>query len=44
MIRKAFGKHYGSGEIDFDVSQNPASFRSRALLDIVLDRRHAATA
>ena len=44
MIRKAFGKHYRSGEIDFELSQNPASLRSRALMDLVLDRRHVATA
>ena len=44
MIRKAFGKHYRTGEIDFDLSRDPASFRSRALLDVVLDRRYAATA
>ena len=44
MIRKAFGKHYRSGEIDFDLSEAPVSFRSRALSDIVLDRRYAATA
>ena len=44
MIRKAFGKHYRSSEIDFDLSRDPASFRSRALLDVVLDRRYGVSA
>ena len=35
MIRKAFGKHYKSGQIDFEVSQVPGSPNSRALLDVV---------
>ena len=34
MIRKAFGKHYASGQIDFEVSQVPGSPHSRALLDV----------
>ena len=35
MIRKAFGKHYASGQIDFEVSQVPGSPHSRALVDVV---------
>jgi hypothetical protein len=35
MIRKAFGKHYKSGQIDFELSQVPGSPHSRALLDVV---------
>jgi len=35
MIRKAFGKHYRSGQIDFAVSQEAGSLHSRPLLDVV---------
>ncbi len=35
MIRKAFGKHYKSGQIDFEVSQEAGSLHSRPLLDVV---------
>ena len=35
MIRKAFGKHYRSGEIDFELSQEAGSLHSRALQDVM---------
>jgi hypothetical protein len=35
MIRKAFGKHYRSGQIDFEVSQEAGSLHNRPLLDVV---------
>ena len=35
MVRKAFGKHYRSGEIDFELSQAPGSLHSRALQDVM---------
>ena len=35
MVRKAFGKHYRSGEIDFEMSQASDSLHSRALLDVM---------
>jgi hypothetical protein len=35
MVRKAFGKHYRSGEIDFELSQASDSLHSRALLDVM---------
>ena len=33
MIRKAFAKHYKSGQIDFEVSQEAGSLHSQPLLD-----------
>ena len=44
LVDEARGGGSISGEIDFELSQNPASLRSRALMDLVLDRRHVATA
>jgi len=35
MVRKAFGKHYRTGQIDFEMSQADGSLQSRALLDVV---------
>ena len=35
MVRKAFGKHYRSGQIDFEMSQSAGSLQSRALLDVM---------
>ena len=35
MVRKAFGKNYRTGEITFQVSQQPVSFHSRPILDIL---------
>jgi hypothetical protein len=35
MVRKAFGKHYRSGEIDFELSQAAGSLHSRALQDVM---------
>lgn len=35
MIRTAFGKHYRSGRIDFELSSVPAPLHSRALTDVV---------
>lgn len=35
MVRKAFGKHYRTGQIDFEMSQEAESLRSRALLDVM---------
>ena len=31
MVRKAFGKHYRTGQIDFEMSQEAGSLQSRAL-------------
>jgi hypothetical protein len=35
MARKAFGKHYRSGQIDFEMSPQAGSLHSRALLDVM---------
>ena len=35
MVRKAFGKHYRSGEIDFEMSPASDSLHSRALQDVM---------
>ena len=35
MIRTTFGRHYRSGRIDFEVSQEAGSLHSRPLLDVV---------
>ena len=35
MVRKAFGKHYRSGEIEFEMSQASDSLHSRALQDVM---------
>lgn len=35
MIRKAFGKHYRSGQINFEMSQALGSPHSRTMLDVV---------
>ena len=43
MIRKTYGKNYRSGEIDFVVSDEAMSLKSKPLLD-VLACRHAACA
>jgi len=43
MIRKTYGKNYKSGEIDFVVSEEAMSLKSKVLLD-VLSYQHAACA
>ena len=43
MIRKTYGKNYKSGEIDFVVSEEAMSLKSKVLLD-VLSFKHAACA
>jgi len=43
MIRKTYGKNYKSGEIDFMVSDQAMSLKSKALFD-VLSCQHAACA
>ncbi len=43
MIRKTYGKNYKSGEIDFMVSDQAMSLKSKALLD-VFSCKHAACA
>ncbi len=35
MVKKAFGKNYRTGEITFQVSQQPVPFCSRPILDIL---------
>ena len=35
MVRKAFGKHYRTGQIDFEMSPKAGSLHSRALLDVM---------
>ncbi len=35
MVRKAFGKHYRSGQIDFQISPAAGSLQSRDLLDVM---------
>jgi hypothetical protein len=35
MVRKAFGKHYRTGQIDFELSQAAGSLNSRALQDVM---------
>jgi hypothetical protein len=35
MVRKAFGKHYRTGQIDFEMSPAAGSLQSRALLDVM---------
>jgi hypothetical protein len=35
MVRKAFGKHYRTGQIDFEMSQEAGSLHSRALQDVM---------
>jgi len=35
MVRKSFGKHYRSSEIDFEVSPQAAPLHSRPLLDVL---------
>ena len=35
MVRKAFGKHYRTGQIDFEMSHSAGSLQSRALLDVM---------
>jgi len=35
MVRKSFGKHYRSGQIDFEMSQEAGSLHSRALQDVM---------
>jgi len=35
MVRKSFGKHYRSSEIDFEVSPQAAPLHSRPLLDVM---------
>ena len=35
MVREAFGKHYRTGQIDFEMSQSAGSLHSRALLDVM---------
>ena len=43
MIRKTYGKNYKSGEIDFVLSDQAMSLKSKVLLD-VLSFKHAACA
>jgi hypothetical protein len=35
MVRKAFGKYYRTGQIDFEMSPKAGSLYSRALLDVM---------
>ena len=35
MVRKAFGKHYRTGQIDFEMSPQAGALHSRALLDVM---------
>jgi hypothetical protein len=35
MVRKAFGKHYRTRQIYFEMSQAAGSLKSRALLDVM---------
>jgi hypothetical protein len=35
MVRKAFGKHYRSRQIDFEMSPEAGSLHSRPLLDMM---------
>jgi hypothetical protein len=35
MVRKAFGKHYRTGQIDFEVSPQAVPLHSRPLLDVM---------
>ena len=43
MVRKTYGKNYKSGEIDFVLSDQAMSLKSKMLLD-VLSFKHAACA
>ena len=38
MVRKAFGKNYRTGEIEFEVSREQADFTDKAFLDVVEHR------
>jgi len=40
MVRKAFGRNYRTGEIEFDVSPETACFTNQAFVDVV-ERRCA---
>jgi hypothetical protein len=35
MVRKAFGRHYQTGRIDFELSSIPAPQHSRVLADVM---------